>query len=81
MLADVAQGISESVAEVSRSITPVGHALAAAEVAVNVGVAGVTSTGPTSSGAFEAAAEVSAATLTHAAQAVASQEAPMTIIG
>jgi len=75
------QGISESVAEVSRSITPVGHALAAAEVAVNVGVAGVTSTGPTSSGAFEAAAEVSAATLTHAAQAVASQEAPMTIIG
>ena len=75
------QGISESVAEVSRSITSVGHALAAAEVAVNVGVAGVTSTGPTSSGAFEAAAEVSAATLTHAAQAVASQEAPMTIIG
>ena len=68
-------------AEVSRSITSVGHALAAAEVAVNVGVAGVTSTGPTSSGAFEAAAEVSAATLTHAAQAVASQEAPMTIIG
>jgi hypothetical protein len=74
------QGISESVAEVSRSMTPAGHALSAAEVAVNVGVAGVTATGPTSSGEFEAAAEVSAATLTQAAQALASQEAPLTNI-
>lgn len=74
------QGISESVAEVSRSITPAGHAMAAAEVAMNVGVVGITSTGPTSSGAFEAAAEVSAATLTHAAEGVASQEAPVTNI-
>lgn len=74
------QGISESVAEVSRSITPAGHAMAAAEVAMNVGVAGVTSTGPTSSGEFEAAAEVSAATITQAAEAMTSQDAPVTNI-
>ena len=74
------QGISESVAEVSRNITPAGHVLSAAEVAMNVGVAGVTSTGPTSSGTFEAAAEVSAATLTQAAEGVASQDAPVTNI-
>ena len=74
------QGISESVAEVTRSITPAGHAMAAAEVAMNVGVAGVTATGPTNSGDFEAAAEVSAAMLTQAAQAMASQQAPLTNI-
>jgi hypothetical protein len=74
------QGISESVAEVSRKVTPAGHTLTAAEVAMNVGVAGVTTTGPTSSGEFEAAAEISAATLTHAAEGMASQEAPMTNI-
>jgi hypothetical protein len=74
------QGISESVAEVCRSITPEGHALSAAEVAMNVGVTGLTSTGPTSSGEFEAAAEVSAATMAHAAKGIASQQAPMTNI-
>lgn len=74
------QGISETVAEVSRSITAEGHALSAAEVAVNVGVTGVTATGPTSSGEFEAAAEVSAATLTHAAETVSSQDSPVTNI-
>ncbi len=74
------QGISESVAEVSRKVTPAGHALSAAEVAVSVGVSGVTSTGPISSAEFEAAAEVSAVSLTQAADAVASQSAALTNI-
>jgi hypothetical protein len=75
------QGIRESLAEVSRSLTPAGHALSAAEAALNIGVTGVATTGPTNSGKFDAAAEVSAAMLTQAANGMSSQKAPVTTIG
>ena len=47
------QGISESVAEVSRSLTPAGHTLSAAEANLKVLALGIMANSPTNKGNFE----------------------------
>lgn len=74
-------GVSEAVAEAKRSISAQGHSLGAAEVTMNISVAGISSSSPTSSAEIDAASSVSAATLSQTAEATTTQEAPVITAG
>ena len=57
-----------------------GHNFTAAEVEMNVGVAGFTAEGPTSTSEFEGSTELNTATLTQAIDALISLDAPITMV-
>jgi len=54
------QGISESVAEVSRSLTPAGHIMSAAEAGLKVLTLGINANSPINKGNFEGPSNISA---------------------
>ena len=74
------EGITEEVGEVTREMTMEGHNFTAAEVEMNVGVAGFTAEGPTSTSEFEGSTELNTATLTQAIDALISLDAPITMV-
>jgi hypothetical protein len=71
------QGIKEEMGPITRSLGIMGHSLAAAESAVDVGVIGVNAKGPTGSFAFNATGQLSALLLTESADAIMSQKAAL----
>lgn len=75
-----AVGITEAVGEVTRETTVEGHNFTAAEVAVNIGVNGITNEAPMSSSEFEGSAEFNTAMLTQGFDAMLSQDSAFTII-
>lgn len=75
-----AVGITEAVGEVTRETTVEGHNFTAAEVAVNIGVNGITNEAPMSSSEFEGSAEFNTAMLTQGIDAMLSQDSALTII-
>ena len=74
------EGITEEVGEVTREMTMEGHNFTAAEVEMNVGVAGFTAEGPTSTSEFEGSTELNTATLTQAIDALISLDAPIPMV-
>ena len=75
-----AVGITEAVGEVTRETTVEGHNFTAAEVAVNIGVNGITNEAPMSSSEFEGSAEFNTAMLTQEIDAMLSQDGALIII-
>jgi hypothetical protein len=74
------EGITEEVGEVSREVSAEGHNLTAGEVEMNVGVAGITSEAPTSTGEFEGSAELNSPMLTQAVDAMLSIDSAITMV-
>ncbi len=75
-----AVGITEAVGEVTRETTVEGHNFTAAEVAVNIGVNGITNEAPMSSSEFEGSAEFNTAMLTQEFDAMVSIDSALSII-
>ena len=72
-----AEGISEEVAEITREVTAEGHNMMAAEVEVNIGVAGINNEAPMANHENEATTEIISSLLNETIDAIVAIDAAL----
>ena len=72
-----AEGISEEVAEITREVTAEGHNMMAAEVEVNIGVAGINNEAPMANHENEATTEIISSLLNQTIDAIVATDAAL----